>query len=190
MDAGLVPKCVPCVAVICVEKDSVPCNHGCFRQRNCSAFGVGDLPATALNQPKGRMSGPPPRFSSSVLLGDLNDFIAPSQACVNPLFAPPSPADEPDAVKRGRAKVSLDSDVFSGLPYVRFVDCVPHSSLCVPLRIMCVIVQTVLQSENTKTGFDQGNWAPDRPGYPHRLPCLQWVCDLCRNGVDYPAECG
>jgi len=35
----------------------------------------------------------------AVLLGDLNDFIAPGQACVNPVFAKPSPASpaEPGA---------------------------------------------------------------------------------------------
>ncbi|GBG31099.1 Cytosolic Fe-S cluster assembly factor NARFL [Hondaea fermentalgiana] len=33
-------------------------------------------------------------FASSVLLGDLNDFISPSQACVNPIFAGDKAGDE------------------------------------------------------------------------------------------------
>jgi len=33
-------------------------------------------------------------FASTVLLGDLNDFIAPSQSCVNPIFTTPQPTDK------------------------------------------------------------------------------------------------
>jgi len=47
------------------------------------------------------------------MLGDLNDFITPAQACVNPLFT--SSTGEKDL---GVAKISLDSGVFSGLEYV------------------------------------------------------------------------
>ena len=61
-----------------------------------------------------------PRFSSAVLLGDLSDFIAPSQACVNPLFATDvnaaATAEVSEGERKGRAKISLDSDIFSGLP--------------------------------------------------------------------------
>jgi iron only hydrogenase large subunit-like protein len=42
---------------------------------------------------------------ASVLLGDLNDFIAPSQACVNPLFAEPARGQQGGAV---RLSLSLD----------------------------------------------------------------------------------
>ena len=58
---------------------------------------------------------------ASVLLGDLNDFIQPSQACTNPLFVSDkgdggevSMASTP-ATTRGTAKVTLDSGIFSGL---------------------------------------------------------------------------
>ena len=79
-------------------------------------------------------------FAGSVMLGDLNDFIAPSQSCVNPLFAVPSssssasssasstsasgstatPGDgtvAPDDPRdpRGVAKISLSSGIFSGI---------------------------------------------------------------------------
>mmetsp|Transcript_16155 Transcript_16155/g.20033 ORF Transcript_16155/g.20033 Transcript_16155/m.20033 type:complete len:574 (-) Transcript_16155:227-1948(-) len=40
-------------------------------------------------------------FASSVMLGDLNDFITPAQACVNPLFVEP---------KKGKAKDILESE--------------------------------------------------------------------------------
>jgi hypothetical protein len=61
-------------------------------------------------------------MAGSVMLGDLNDFIAPSQACVNPLFAGPAKkgssgeggtASDPPvdaSVRRGVAKIQLDSD--------------------------------------------------------------------------------
>ena len=32
---------------------------------------------------------------SSVFLSDLDDYLAPSQACVNPVFATPEPTNEP-----------------------------------------------------------------------------------------------
>jgi len=35
----------------------------------------------------GMADGGGSRFAGAVLLGDLDDFVAPSQACVNPLFA-------------------------------------------------------------------------------------------------------
>lgn len=66
-------------------------------------------------------------FAGSVMLGDLNDFITPSQACVNPLFLDDknksSNASDPNArfgsstrnldpnVRKGFAKVTLDSDM-------------------------------------------------------------------------------
>lgn len=55
------------------------------------------------------------------MLGDLNDFIVPAQACVNPLFAPDvnaAPASLSEGERKGRARISLDSDVLSGIPYV------------------------------------------------------------------------
>ena len=55
------------------------------------------------------------KFAGSVMLGDLNDFIEPAQACVNPLFASDEPAAGQD---KGVAKISLDSGIFSGLEYV------------------------------------------------------------------------
>ena len=70
-------------------------------------------------------------FAGSVMLGDLNDFIAPSQSCVNPLFAVPSSSAStsastatsgdgtaaPDDARdpRGVAKISLSSGIFSGI---------------------------------------------------------------------------
>lgn len=45
---------------------------------------------------------------ASVILGDLNDFIAPGQACVNPLFTePPAPGAEKAVENIGGAKVQL-----------------------------------------------------------------------------------
>ncbi|OQR83120.1 nuclear prelamin A recognition factor-like protein [Achlya hypogyna] len=48
---------------------------------------------------------------ASVFLGDLDDFIQPSQACVNPLFLAGKQATE-------KATVSLDSDIYSGIHQV------------------------------------------------------------------------
>jgi hypothetical protein len=57
-------------------------------------------------------------FAGSVILGDLDDFIAPSQSCVNPLFteskgvaarSAPAPS-QPPADRRGAARLALDSD--------------------------------------------------------------------------------
>lgn len=53
------------------------------------------------------------KFASGVVLGDLSDFIEPSQACVNPLFASEVNREEP---AEGAAKVAVDSSVFSGIP--------------------------------------------------------------------------
>lgn len=57
------------------------------------------------------------KFAGAVVLGDLSDFIEPSQACVNPLFAADVNAakQEADAQKKGAAKISLDSGIFSGI---------------------------------------------------------------------------
>ena len=55
------------------------------------------------------------------MLGDLNDFIVPAQACVNPLFAEQVNTltdEESTRRKLGMARISLSSDVFSGIPYV------------------------------------------------------------------------
>lgn len=67
-------------------------------------------------------------LAGSVMLGDLDDFIAPGQSCVNPIFnKTPSAAAAPDARSsardgaldpRGTAKLSLVSDfddVFSSV---------------------------------------------------------------------------
>lgn len=56
------------------------------------------------------------KFAGSVILGDLSDFIEPTQACVNPLFAADvkRSQEELDAAK-GAAKISLDSGIFSGI---------------------------------------------------------------------------
>lgn len=59
------------------------------------------------------------RFAGAVVLGDLNDFVAPSQACVNPIIASDvaNANDVLDAgIQQGLAKISLDSGIFSGLP--------------------------------------------------------------------------
>lgn len=51
-------------------------------------------------------------FAGAVMLGDLDDFIVPSQACVNPLFARPKDAAA-DAEKpgNGQARIAIDSDL-------------------------------------------------------------------------------
>ena len=58
---------------------------------------------------------------ASVLLGDLNDYIEPSQACVNPLFVSVDAKKEvdqpPTKSKKGVAKISLDSGIFSGIRF-------------------------------------------------------------------------
>ena len=67
------------------------------------------------------------RFAGAVVLGDLNDFVAPSQACVNPIIASDiATANETlDAESMlGLAKISLESSIFSGLPYVPRFDSV------------------------------------------------------------------
>lgn len=56
-------------------------------------------------------------FAASVVLGELDDFIEPSQACVNPLFASEVNEAAKDA-RDGRAKVALDSSIYAGLPCV------------------------------------------------------------------------
>ena len=45
------------------------------------------------------------------MLGDLDDFIVPSQACVNPLFAPPKPSSFSAPEGKGAAKITIDSDL-------------------------------------------------------------------------------
>ncbi|RQM23168.1 hypothetical protein B5M09_010681 [Aphanomyces astaci] len=51
-------------------------------------------------------------MQASVFLGDLDDFIAPSQACVNPLFLTgKDKSKEP-------TQVNLDSDIYSGIHQV------------------------------------------------------------------------
>lgn len=47
---------------------------------------------------------------SSVFITDLDDFLAPSQACVNPLFKDDVQSkQEEEASRRGKAKITLDS---------------------------------------------------------------------------------
>lgn len=69
-------------------------------------------------------AGDPTRFAGAVMLGDLDDFAMPTQACVNPLIV----ADVADAEAklgagndgpgRPHAVISLDSDISSGMGYV------------------------------------------------------------------------
>lgn len=49
-------------------------------------------------------------FAGAVMLGDLDDFIVPSQACVNPLFARPKDAAA-DAGAPGKGRIVIDSDL-------------------------------------------------------------------------------
>lgn len=51
---------------------------------------------------------------ASVFLGDLDDFIAPGQACINPLFTIPAAAppaktsgEKVDEIKQGEARMQL-----------------------------------------------------------------------------------
>jgi hypothetical protein len=66
------------------------------------------------SRPRTRQAPPPPAVMASVFIGDLDDFITPSQACVNPIFAgtanqqPEQTAQEGDGDK-GRAKVTLEA---------------------------------------------------------------------------------
>lgn len=51
---------------------------------------------------------------ASVFIGDLDDFITPSQACVNPIFAgtaeaTPKPTGDGAGDSKGRAKVTLEA---------------------------------------------------------------------------------
>eukprot|EP00644_Phytophthora_capsici_P000984 jgi/Phyca11/19046/fgenesh1_pg.PHYCAscaffold_43_\ len=46
---------------------------------------------------------------ASVFLGDLNDYIQPSQACVNPLFTSDKPSG--DAQPNGLAKITLETEL-------------------------------------------------------------------------------
>lgn len=49
---------------------------------------------------------------SAVLLGNLNDFIAPGQACVNPIFVDPAPA--PGATGATKKRIELSFDLAAG----------------------------------------------------------------------------
>ena len=51
-------------------------------------------------------------FSGAALLADLDDFIAPSQSCVNPLFTEPAPPARAGATgaRGGGARLELASD--------------------------------------------------------------------------------
>ncbi len=57
---------------------------------------------------------------ASVVLGDLNDFIAPSQACTNPLFVSPKKPEggaaggSAVAGHAGQARLALESDFLGG----------------------------------------------------------------------------
>ena len=81
-------------------------SHGEARDANAGCMNVASL--TSL-----------PPSPQNVFLGDLNDFIEPSQACVNPLFKTPvtdadkAVADKSD--KSGLAKIQLDSGIFDEL---------------------------------------------------------------------------
>ena len=57
----------------------------------------------------------------SVILDLQSDYVQPSQACVNPLFAASSKEPQQPASKkpRGAAKVSVDSGIFSGFDAVQ-----------------------------------------------------------------------
>lgn len=46
---------------------------------------------------------------ASVFLGDLNDFIQPSQACINPLFTSDKPKDDGSTI--GTAKITLQTEL-------------------------------------------------------------------------------
>ena len=49
-------------------------------------------------------------YGGSVVLGNLDDFIAPSQACVNPIFTQPKDGESAAATQIGVAKISIESD--------------------------------------------------------------------------------
>lgn len=51
------------------------------------------------------------KFGSSVMLGDLDDFIGPSQACVNPIL----PTAGAERAASGGATISLDSGISAGM---------------------------------------------------------------------------
>lgn len=57
------------------------------------------------------------RFGSAVVLGDLDDFLAPTQACVNPLFVEgqQSASVASDDATPDVAQVTLHSGIFSGI---------------------------------------------------------------------------
>jgi hypothetical protein len=47
---------------------------------------------------------------ASVFIGDLDDFLAPSQSCVNPLFKDDvNSKKEDEALNKGKAKITLDT---------------------------------------------------------------------------------
>ena len=57
----------------------------------------------------------PGRFGSAVVLGDLDDFLAPTQACVNPLFVEGQKSAAAAAGPPEVAQVTLHSGIFSGI---------------------------------------------------------------------------
>ena len=104
----------------------------CARVLVCVCCSVATLEAAGMADHSG--------FAGAVVLGDLDDFIAPSQSCVNPIIA----TDVADAsakldsgVQQGMAKISLDSGVFSGLPCVLF----RLRFVAYPLHGMCSLPQ-------------------------------------------------
>lgn len=71
------------------------------------------------------MDGDKTKFAGSVVLGDLDDFVSPSQACVNPIFADDVKRAEElldhegdtemNEEKKGYAKIQLTSGFDSGV---------------------------------------------------------------------------
>eukprot|EP00501_MAST-03F_sp_TOSAG23-6_P002176 GSMAST32.ASY1.ANO1.2276.1 assembled CDS len=90
-------------------------------------------------------------FGSSVVLGDLNDFIAPSQACVNPMFGALGSS-------KGASKISLTSGAFSGITApkatVSLNDCLACSGCVTSAETVLIKQQSVealYKTVNTST---------------------------------------
>ncbi len=157
------------------------------------------------------------------MLGDLNDYIVPAQSCVNPLFADQvngaaSSLDE--GTRKGMARISLSSDVFSGLPYVfalpsglwgmcsgraagggnpclAIPPVVAHLLVLPPTVgggvVVCVPLQTTpntaqLCPARGEARPDSNVHRPHREGHTVRLPGVQWLCHICRDGAHYAAK--
>jgi hypothetical protein len=118
-------------------------------------------------------------FAGAVMLGDLDDFIAPSQACVNPLFfAPKKPEIAAPGVldAKATARVSLDSDLLLAASIAMYVYCFSVKSPLAPQRLhFSLCFPQALRKKARPHPQDCNKYGE---GVTSGLPCLQWMRDF------------